>query len=302
MKRHLCTVAWLAALTATPAAAQVLISDSFETDSSSNYTVWDDGNAPSGDGGADSTTEFAFDYVTAGIPLAPRSAPGDTSGLRFTANAREEGDEGPSGTEEDHVTAFHNTTITGSHRLDVDVYLGVEAASGTTEYVHVGVAGTPTDINSLFNPIVGSGHFIAFNGDGDSSSDYRHSTPSTLAVPFGDPSYLNTGNQTQSFADTYLELFPNTANPGSPTNIWTTLTITATPAAVTYWLDGTAIISTAPELIDGSVSLGYADLFDSVGPHFAIYDNLVVTAIPEPSALLLCLGAAAALMSRKRRV
>jgi hypothetical protein len=55
---------------ASSATAQTLITDDFEADSSANYTIIDDGTP-------DGTQDFAFDYVAAGIPLAPRSTAGD---------------------------------------------------------------------------------------------------------------------------------------------------------------------------------------------------------------------------------
>lgn len=301
MIRPLCLASLAAsvAIVASPAVAQ--ISDNFEVDSSASFTVVDDSNGASGDGGADSTVEFAYDYVAAGIPLAPNSAAGDVGGLRMTVNATEEGDEGQSATEEDHVTAFSNLMIADAfYRLDVDIYMGVDAgASGTTEFAHVGVAGDSSDFTSIFTPVVANGHFMSMTGEGGSGSDYRHSIPGTGAVGSGDLSYLNDANTTNSSGDTYQNLFPNTAFPGSPTNIWTTMTITVNPDVVTYWLDGTPIIQTPTLASNGLVSLGLTDPFDSVGPHFVIYDNLSVTAVPEPAAAFLALLGCVAMTSRR---
>ncbi len=265
-----------------------LISDNFEVDSSADYTIVT-GADP------DSTSTFGFDYVGAGIPLAPNSMAGDMGGLRLTAN-----DTDPAVA--DTITAYHNTVLSGvtTYTLSVDIYMGVTGAGGTTEHAHVGVAGDGATLNSLFNPISGSGHFMAMTGEGGSASDYRHSTPGTLAVPSGDASYLNSTNTTQSTGDTYQSIFPNTQFPGSPGNTWTTLTIDVTPATVTYSLDGTPIIQTATEATDGQISLGHGDLFTSVASpfqsQFVIYDNLRV--VPEPAALsLLSLGA---LLLRRR--
>ena len=300
MSRHLWIVALAAAFgyAAVPAAAQ--ISDSFETDTSADYTVVDDSNGASGDGAFDGAIDFAFDYVSAGIPLAPRSAPGDVGGLRMTVNETEEGAEGPTTTEEDHITAFNNMALSGWYRLDVDIYLGVNpGASGTTELAHVGVAGSTDDFLSIFTPIVDNGHFISITGDGGSSSDYRHSVPGNPAVPSGDPSYLNSFNTTNAAVEPYLSLYPNTDFPGSPTNIWTTLTMLVSDK-VTYLLDGVPIIQTATVSSDGLVGLGYIDPFDSVGPHFVVYDNLTVTPIPEPTTALLALAGLATLAGRRR--
>ncbi|MEM8495046.1 MAG: PEP-CTERM sorting domain-containing protein [Planctomycetota bacterium] len=285
-------------------AQTTFITDDFEVDSSANYTILDDGNAPSGDGVADSTSAFAFDYVAAGIPLAPNSTAGDVGGLRFTANDTS-GDGGAASTaEEDHITAFHNTAVTSpTFTLTVDVYMGVESGSGSTEYGHIGVASDASDFNSIFTPIAGPGHYLAFTGEGGSASDWRHSTPSTPAVPTGDATYLDPANTTNGTGALYQSLFPN-AKPnvlaGSPGNEWMTVEIVSDSVNLTYSINGTPIIRTPVELTDGNLaSLGYADVFDSVGPHFVVYDNLTVTDVPEPAtAALLGLGGLAMLRRR----
>ena len=66
---------------ATASAQVTLLSDDFEVDTSANYTIV---TGPVG-GVPDGSQEFAFDYVTGGIPLAPRSAMGDTGALRIEA-------------------------------------------------------------------------------------------------------------------------------------------------------------------------------------------------------------------------
>jgi hypothetical protein len=288
----------------TQAFAQVLMTDEFEVDTSANYTLMSDDNAPSGDGVFDGSVVFNYDYSLQGVPSAPRSTGGTTRGLIMTVNDTEEGPDGPSAAEEDHVTAFNTTAINApSYRLDVDIFMGVDLGqSGTTEFAHVGVAGDGLDFNSIFTPIAGSGYFMSMTGEGGSSSDYRHSTPTVLAVPSGDSSYLNPENTTNASSVLYQGLFPSPPSDvqGSPTNIWTTLSITVADK-VTYWLDGTPIIQTDNVGADGFVSLGYTDPFDSVGPHFVVYDNLTVTVIPEPSTLLLVLAALVVLGVARRK-
>lgn len=293
LAKHVFQLTMLATLIATAGAASAsLLTDTFEVDSSANYTVKTDANSPAGDGSADSTSQFAFDYIGAGIPLAPNSAPGTRGGLRFTVNASEEGADGPSATEEDHITAYNNVAISSPfYTLSVDMYMGVQTTQpGTTELAHIGVAGNTTNFNSIFTPIAGSGHFVSITGEGGSASDYRHYNPSLTAVPTGNASYLNSTNTTNNTGDTYQTLFPVPPFQfaGAPGNSWVTVSIEVNPATVTYLINGTPIIRTATEVSAGLVSLGYVDPFDSVGPHFVIYDNLRVV-VPEPSSL--CLGA-----------
>lgn len=281
----------IVAFLSSPARA-AFISDDFEIDTSADYTVVHAGTP-------DGTTAFAFDYMGAGIPQAPNSAVGDRGGLRMTANDTTGAT--------DAFTAFHNTAINSSnYRLQVDVYLGVTGTGGTTEHAHVGVAGDGVTFNQLFSPTSGSGHYLAFDGDGGSSSDYRHFKPSAGPVSSGDPSYLNSTNTTNSTGDTYQALFPSPPYDfaGSPGNAWTTLEINISGGLISYSLDGTPIIQDTVEANDGFVSLGYADLFTSLASpsqsQFVIFDNLLV--VPEPaSSSLLLLGTLGLLAARRRR-
>jgi hypothetical protein len=285
------------ALMATTASATVIVDD-FEVDSSANYTIIDDSNGTSGDGTPDSSVTFAWDYIAAGIPLAPRSNPGDVGGLRMTAN-----DTANDAGAADHISAFHNTIIEGTtKRLLVDIYMNVDVAgSGTTEFSKVGIGSDGTDFNSIFTPIAGDGHFLSMTGDGGSSSDYRHFVEGT-PVNSGDSSYLNDLNTTNATGDTYQEIFPGGDFPGSPGNRWTTLEIFVAAGKVRYSLDGVPIIMTDVLDASGKVSLSYADVFSSVAApfqaHYVVYDNLEV--LPEPTSLaLLALGGVAVLRRRR---
>jgi hypothetical protein len=260
------------------AAGNIVISDNFETDTSANYTVVNDGT-PNG------TSLFNFDYIAAGIPLAPRSTAGDIGGLRFTAN--------DSAVAVDALTAFHNTGVAAPHyKLTVDVYWKFTGTTATTEHAHVGVGGNGTTFNQVFTPISGSGSFIAFTGDGGSGSDYRWYLDSAnggpTTVPNSDPSYLGHGsNNTGAF---YQALFPSppATVAGSPGNIWTTLSIEVNSGTISYYFDNQLTFQ-GPYTgsLDGKVSLGIADTFTSVDPGtvFLYYDNLEVEVIPEPATL-----------------
>ncbi len=265
-----------AAALAASASAQVVITDNFEVDSSANYTVVTDATP-------DNSRVFAFDYVAAGIPLAPRSQAGDIGGLRVTAN--------DSLGAADAQTLFHNTVVNANqYRLKVDVFMRFVGTSGTTEYAHVGVGGDGATFNSLFTPISGSGAFIAFTGDGGSASDYRWfrspaNTPAgdtaNTTLPNSHPSYLGRGsNNTGAF---FQSLFPSppATVAGSPGNIWTTVEIFVDNLAgvISFSFDGQlTYLGRFANRFDGLVSLGIADTFSSLsGPNsFTLYDNLEV--------------------------
>lgn len=286
----------LASVAATSAVqAQTLFSDNFETDTSANYTVVNDGTL-------DGTVLFGFDYVAAGIPLAPNSTAGNTKGLRITSN--------DSAGAVDALTVFHNTAVTApAYKMSVDVFMSFSGTTATTEHAHVGVGGNGTTFNSIFTPISGSGSFIGFTGDGGSGSDYRwfldEARGGATTYPNTDGSYLGHGsNNTGSF---YQSLFPSSTVPGSPGNIWTTLEIEVNSGTVSFSFDNQLTLQgTYTGELDGLVSLGLNDLFSSVAPAganvYVVYDNLTVQAVPEPAtAGLASLGLGLVLWAARRR-
>jgi hypothetical protein len=294
-------LAWMAAVcfvTAGNAWSTTLISDDYETDSSANYTVQSQDPF-------DGTVTFAFDYVAAGIPLAPRSAPGTSKGVKFTANDVF----GATNTQ----TAFHNTDVSlNVYKLTVDVFMNVQPTEVTltasTEHAHVGVGGDGLTPNALFTPISGSGSFMAFTGDGGSGSDYRWFLASANGGPTTYPnshhSYLGNGsNNTGAF---YSALFPSPPSRvvGSPGNIWTTVEVLVnnTTGRIQYYMtnttgtkelifDNNPAITIPPDnlptpftgVLDGLVSLGLHDAFTSVddGSVFTVFDNMVVEEVTE---------------------
>ncbi|MEZ6015563.1 MAG: hypothetical protein R3F49_10645 [Planctomycetota bacterium] len=279
--QQLSLLAVAGALTAASASAQVvLINDNFETDTSADYSILGL-NTP-----LDGTQTFAFDYVAAGVPLAPRSSVGDVGGLKLTCNDTVGA--------VDSVSCIHNTFVSAPHyRLTVDVWMNFVGATGTTEHGHIGVGSNGLVHNQYSSPTSGSGSFLAFTGDGGSASDYRwyrdlaNLPPNELdsgLMPTTDPSYLgHGGNASDPF---YQGLFPSppATIAGSPGNIWTTVTIDvdATTGFIDYSFDGTLVFhGTFAGSLDGQITLGLADIFSSFsGPtNFTLYDNLVVETI-----------------------
>lgn len=254
----------------------VFINDNFETDTSADYIITDDGSP-------DGTQVFAYDYIAAGIPLAPNSAPGDTGGLKLTAN--------DTAGASDAWTLFHTNPITADfYVLSVDVWMNFGSGSGTTEYAEVGVGGDGVTYNSVFLPIEGSGAFIAFTGDGGSASDFRwfRAVPNTPAgetdnttLPNSHPSYLGHGsNGTGSFFQSLFPAPPSTVA-GSPGNIWTTVTIEVdnVNGQISFYFDGQLTFQgDFANDFNGYASLSIADVFSSVSTanNFTLYDNFRV--------------------------
>ncbi|MDG1049230.1 MAG: hypothetical protein P8R46_03385 [Planctomycetota bacterium] len=279
------------ALSGAGLAQSVVLSDDFETDSAANYILVDDGTP-------DGTQTFAFDYLAAGIPLAPRSAPGDAGGLKLTVN--------DTAGSSDAWTVYHSTPVAADrYKLTVDVWMNFEGTSGTTEYAQVGVAGDGVSSNSILSPVSGSGAYLAFTGDGGSVTDYSWfrdcnnaspTDPECNTMPSSHPSYLGRGaNASGNFFQGLFPAPPSTIS-GSPGNIWTTLEIEVDNFAsvISFSFDGQLTYQGEySSTLDGLVSLGLFDRFGSLsGPtNFALYDNLVVETLLTPLGTNYCVAA-----------
>ncbi len=272
----LATTVPFALLASTATAQSVFINDNFEADTSADYIIVDDGSA-------DGTQTFAYDYVAAGIPLAPNSVAGDTGGLKLTAN--------DTAGASDAWTLFHTTPIDADfYVLSVDVWMNFASGAGTTEFAEVGVGGDSVTYNSVFLPIEGSGAFIAFTGDGGSSSDFRwfRAVPNTPAgetdnttLPNSHPSYLGHGsNGSGSFFQSLFPAPPSTVA-GSPGNIWTTVRIEVDNlnGQISFYFDDVLTFQgDFANDFNGFASLSVADVFSSVSTanNFTLYDNFRV--------------------------
>lgn len=311
MRKSLLSVVIVAALAmfSSYSHASIIIADNFEADTSGNYTrVSNDLN--------NGSAAFAFDYVAAGIPLAPRSVAGDRGGVRIAAN----NSAGAVNTQ----TLFHNVTVAANqYIMTVDLFMAFQGSSGTTVMGHIGVGGNGTTPNSIFTPISGSGSFMSVTGDGGSPSDYRWFLSSVnggpTAVPNSNASYL--GNGSNNLGAFYSSLFPSPPSTvvGSPGNIWTTIEVHVnnSTGGIQYFMtnpntNNRALIfdNTVPGAslftgsLNGFVSLGLHDPFASLSPGsvFAVYDNLQVQIVPEPGSALLLGSCLSGFCIRRRRV
>ncbi|HAC90825.1 MAG TPA: hypothetical protein DCF63_09350 [Planctomycetaceae bacterium] len=298
-------LSWL--VLSSPTQAAIIITDNFEVDTSANYTRVSNNLA-------NGSVAYAFDYIAAGIPLAPRSSVGEKGGVRIAANTTA----GATNSQ----TLFHNLPVTANeYILKVDAYMAF-SGGGTTTYGQVGVGGNGSTFNSVFTPISGSGSFMAFTGDGGSASDYRwflsNSNGGPTTFPNSDASHLGRGsNGTHPF---FTALFPNpqATVAGSPGNMWTTVEVHVnnTAKSIKYYMtnpvtnttglifDNTVVGATLfTGNLNGQVSLSVHDAFTSISSPgvFTVYDNLEVNVIPEPSSALLLSTGLAGLFIRRRR-
>ena len=294
------------------ASAQVLFSDNFDSgNSAANWTV--------NTSGSDAFADFAFNYDSLGIPSAPGSG-GSTIGLRFLVNQS-------AGVFQGVSASPTGQSFAGDYRMRFDMWLNFNGpapvgGSGSTQAGSFGVGTTGTSAQWAG---ASASVMFAVTTDGNSAQDYRayannaHLVPATGVYAAGtgtdvrnasDPYYAQFGGKTAPPAQ--VTLFPQqtgTTGAGAAAWAWHDVQIDKVGDQVTWSIDGLRIatVSTNGTTPGENIFLGMFDTTagSSTDPNdfliAAIYDNLTVTVIPEPSSCLLaCLGAAGFLLLRRR--
>jgi len=330
---------WVAALaTALPrlASAQVVYSDTFNTDSSANYNIF----VTPGTGGPAGDATFAYDYGAApgsgglAIPVAPNTTDGSTLGLRLrTDNLRSSAGTVVGAT----AIATKGLSLATPYQVRVDVWsdyiggtsLSASGANGTT-----GVAvGIGTSGNALQYVAANDGFLVEGFGDngGGANQAYRlynnntHPNPTTA-------NYWAAGTSTTSatFSDPYYTArFPSVAAPAAQVTFapatqggntaagtlgfaWHVWTITNDGQNIIWAIDGNTITTSPVSAFTAGgsqISLGNDDtgltgssLANNQLFNAEIFDNFTVTLIPEPGTFsLLTLGSALVLFARRRK-
>jgi len=254
--------------------------DDFETDTSA---AWNVVAKDAGD-----TAAFNVDYAALGIPIAPRSQPGDAHGLQLIANSNA----GPA--DASGVCAYPlGVSVSGDFVFRWDMYLRW-ASPNTTEHACFGVLHSGTRlIGSADVSSNTDGIFFAASSDGDVAAgstaldgaikDYNSYVGQPGAAPTRQP--LASWDNTQAF---FQALFPSVAGDivgpstaGSCGRQWVTGEIAQQNGVITWKLNG-ATIASAPNTAvfsAGAVMLGLFDHFsgqNTTGHAFIIYDNVEI--------------------------
>lgn len=310
--------------------AQVIYSDNFNSSSdAANYNILQ--TTVSG-GGASSDATFGFDYSTLGVPVAPDTTDSSTLGLRLRVDDLGNTSGSAVGAIE---AATIGLTLPSKYVITFDLwgnYIGGTSlsASGSNGSTAPGV-GIGTSGTSLQSPNANDG-FIAdafHDGGGGSTGDYRLYADNTRLLPTG-TSYFAAGSLSTSstHTDSYYSFLTSQTAPSAQTTLssstqggstpvgivgfqWTKWTITQDGTNITWAINGHTI-ATVP---DSSVTFGGTQLsLDSIDSNtsgntsannqalnFDIFDNLTVTAIPEPATgAIMCFGAVAISLIRRR--
>ena len=297
------------------ASAQLLYSDNFDNGTSgANWTV--------NRSAADAVVDFGFDYSTLGIPSAPHSSGGSTIGLRFIVNQS-------AGVFQGASASPTGGSFLGDYSVHFDMWLNFVGpapvgGSGSTQLgsFGIGTTGTTTEWAGGSSSIM-----FAVTTDGNSAQDYRvytnnvHVSPLTGVYAAGvttspdsrnaaDPYYAQFGGKTAPAAQ--VALFPQqsgTTGAGVAAWAWHDVQIDKVGDLVTWSIDGLRIatVSTNGTMPGSDIFLGMFDsnAGSSTDPNdfltTAIYDNVTVSAVPEPSTYALgLLGVATFFLLRRR--
>ena len=308
----------LAAASSTPCFAQ-LYSENFDIDHTANWTV------NTGPGAGDYAANFFFDYSTVGIPSAPNSG-GTTRGVRLQANQA-------NGVFAGFSVSPNGQSFAGDYELRFDMWLSFNGpapvgGSGSTQIGGAGI-GTSGTVAQWPGGTQDSIWFAA-TGDGNSAADWRAYSP-TAPTSYVDASGVyaaGTQAGSRNASDPYygglglvtapaaqVALYPQqsgTTLVGSAGWAWHDVRILKLGSTVSWTVDGLLIatVNAADDTANtgNNILLMYSDTnaTSSTDPNdvnllFGLFDNIQVTAVPEPSALSLGLCGAFALLLRARR-
>ena len=264
-------------------AAQVLYTESF--DDGQAATRWT--TSPSGNPAY--AIDYAFDYATASIPVAPSGT--STTGLKMEVNT--------SGSAIGSVMAFPNgQNFSGNHTLSFDVWFNVVGTVNTTEFGIFGVnhtstaAQVPTSTSGTI-PSIGpspNGIDYAMTGDTGSSRDVRvYVTGTERNGVSGGYARNNTLIQEEQAAPYNFAYQPFlTSTTAMPANQWLKVAVTSYSGTTLFQVNGQTWARTTAATGTGNVMLGYMDLFNSVAPStiFGLYDNVTVSVAEPPATQL----------------
>jgi hypothetical protein len=287
-----------------------LYSDTFDTDTSANYTISKD---------TDSSATFAYDYSVLGIPRAPHSTGGTTMGLRLEAN---NGD--LTGAIAGISLSPIGRSFTVDYHLRFDMWVNANGpfpagGTGSSQMVTAGVGTAGTSIHKPSG--TADGTWFAVDGDGQAVTDYRVYLGTTSQAPASGYFAAGTAATARSAADPYYaSKFPGQSPPalqqanyaqqtgtlidGAVGFGWHVVDIAKIGTTVTWSIDGYTIATVTSAAFNGdNITIGYLDPLPSISDNpalsFGLIDNLQV--VPEPTFIALsCLGAGALLLFRRR--
>lgn len=285
-------------------AQSLLFSDAFETDTSSEWDVFEG----SGNGVADFSAEFGFDYSASQIPPAPNTEGDTTLGLKFTVNNNDDVADTAA------VSVYpKGQNFSGNYAVRFDMWInyngGAWGGSGSTEFGIFGINHSADKVNWA-NGTDSDGVWFAVTGEGGAGRDYRSYDGISGLAPEElqgfDASFLDrdgdgavefnvNSGQESDFPLKMVFPVPPSETPGAVGKQWVQGEVRQRDDEITWLLNGHVIARRLnfSEFNSGNVMIGYMDIFTSIADpreeNFVIYDNVrvvdldAIPAIPEVS-------------------
>ncbi len=268
--------------------------DDFNTDTSQVYDVliFTEGR---------DRVEFAYDYSQVGIPEAPNSTNGGTTGVRFSVNddfpdtvPQTTGVQiVPTGLEEILEDNDFEFTITYDLWMNVNGPLPA-GGTGSTEAMMVGVGFSGLDPIEAGNT---DGTYFTLTGEGGAATDVRSFSTNVGyngSNPDGTPINVSDSLEDPYFAEIFpggidVSTLPVQGGVDNQTGItdagqmafeWHQVRVDVRDNVVSFYVDDLLIAREVEAWVEGNIFVGYADYFSSVSDfpewHFSIVDNLKV--------------------------
>lgn len=260
----------------------------------------------------DSMIDFGWDYSALGIPAIPGAT--DTLGIRMAANIA-----GPNPAALSASPA--GLSLTAPFEMKFDMWLNYNSSGGTTEF-----GGGQIGFDATQGPI--NGVTLLGDTDGDSGRDVRIYLGTTEQMISDTPNYYaiaSNNNSAEPLTSTFVGgTTPPIQTDGavfSPSNVgvtaangtlgyaWHQVRFDVSAAQADMYIDDLLIgsVPATDATLNGPVALTFTDIFSSVSTKpefsFGVYDNVMITQVPEPNSvgLLAAALAAMALGFRRRR-
>lgn len=265
------------------AVAQVLYTENFNDGSAaSRWTTSPSGNP-------NYAINYAYDYVAAGIPVAPSGTSG--TGLWMKANT--------TGSQAGSVMAFPTgQNFSGNQTLSFDLWFGVSGSVATTEFGVFGLMHTSTNSQAPTNttgttPGIGpspNGVDYALTGDTGASRDVRVYVTGTEKVGtsggYARNNLLVQEEQAAPYNFAYQPYLTSTTPMAA--NQWLKVAVTAYSGTTLFQVNGQTWSRSATQSGTGNIMLGYMDIFASVSGTgiFGLYDNVTVSVAQAPATQL----------------
>ena len=262
------------------APAQVLYTENFnDGNAASRWTTSPSGNT-------NYAINYAYDYVAAGIPLAPSGT--SSTGLWMKANT--------SGAQIGSVMAFPSgQNFSGNQTLSFDLWFGVSGSTATTEFGIFGLMHTSTNSQAPTGATPGlgpspNGVDYAMTGDTGAARDVRvYVTGTEVTGTAGGYARNNLLVQEQQAAPYNFAYQPFlTSTTAMAANQWLKVAVTAYSGTTLFQVNGQTWARSATLSGTGNIMLGYMDIFTSVSGTgmFGLYDNVTVSVAQAPATQL----------------